>query len=368
MRVIREALGTGVLGLPEAFNARVKTAVRSAIVQQGRRALSRIPREERAKSSLVDNLGLVIKDVEVSGCRETFGNRHPSTLVAINNYASLLMTAGEVEAAGPMYLESYAARREMLGEEHIDTLMSQNNLGVSRYASGDLVQATSLLRDALAKRRAVIGSSNPSSLKTMHNLALALKAQGQLDEAESLLRETLDGRCMILGNTHVDTLKSLNALGSLFYQRGDFDKALPLYREAVSVGREVLGERHPVVLSSMNNLGNALHTYGLKRVDVLDEPTDDPGREEMDEAAKLLREAHEISRDVLGAQHLDTLSARPSRKAPPKLHPPDPCVAPTRSFCCPRLCCSGLCSPALRALWLVARPGSLLVQSGGVAT
>ena len=308
LRALRRVNGSP--GSVSEFNGHVKAAWRGAIVQQGRRALGRVSPAERSKSQLVNSVGILTKDIEVCRCRETLGDRHPATLVAINNYASLLMAAGEQAAACALYLEVHAVRREMLGEDHPATLSSQNNLGVSRFASGDLAQAATLLHGAVDKRRAALGAEHPSTLRTMYNLGSALKARSQGDDlkvAEGLLREVLDARRAALGRAHPDCLKAYNALGSLLYQRRETEAAISIYREAFTTGLTALGDRHPIVLTSMNNLGNALHTRGLQQMETFGAPADSPGKVELDEAAQLLRDALERSRDVLGAQHMDTL-------------------------------------------------------------
>ena len=51
--------------------------------------------------------------LEVS--RETLGNRHPDTLISINNLGVLLHTKGDLAAAEPLYREALEVQREALG-------------------------------------------------------------------------------------------------------------------------------------------------------------------------------------------------------------------------------------------------------------
>ena len=57
-------------------------------------------------------------------------------------------------------------------------------------------------------------------------------------------------------------------LGTLAWElqsQGKFDEAEPLYREALEVSREMLGDRHPDTLTSMNDLGLLVDGQGRPR-------------------------------------------------------------------------------------------------------
>ena len=44
------------------------------------------------------------------------GSRHRSTLITINDYATLLLAIGDTQAAKPLFKEALDANRETLGE------------------------------------------------------------------------------------------------------------------------------------------------------------------------------------------------------------------------------------------------------------
>ena len=70
--------------------------------------------------------------------RETLGNRHPSTLIAINKLASLLREKGDLAAAKLLYLEVVKAQRQTLGVHHRDTRVSNNRLALLRQQQRNL--------------------------------------------------------------------------------------------------------------------------------------------------------------------------------------------------------------------------------------
>ena len=56
--------------------------------------------------------------------RETLGDKHPSTLLSLNNLGMLLRAQGKLEEAAPLCREALQAQRETLGDKHPSTLLS----------------------------------------------------------------------------------------------------------------------------------------------------------------------------------------------------------------------------------------------------
>ena len=54
------------------------------------------------------------------------GDRHPHTLMSINNMASLLQNMGELKEARPLLEEALQGYRETLGDRHPNTFASIN--------------------------------------------------------------------------------------------------------------------------------------------------------------------------------------------------------------------------------------------------
>ena len=287
-----------------AVTATVCASLREWLAAEGRAALARMPREERATSVLQNQLGLLLNDQgkldEAGGLfrealearRATLGDRHPDTLDSINNLGMLLQDQGKLDEAGVLYREALEARRATLGDRHSDTLDSMNNLGTLLRAQGKLDEAGVLLREALEAQRATLGDRHPDTLTSIANLGLLLQYQGKLDEAGVLYREALEARRAMHGDRHPSTLRSINNLGSLLQDQGKLDEAGALLREALEAMRATLGDRHPNSLVSINNLGTLLQAQG-----------------KLDEAGVLFCEALEASRATLGDRHPDTLRA-----------------------------------------------------------
>ena len=202
-----------------AVTATVCASLREWLAAEGRAALARMPRKERATSALQDRL------------------------------ATLLQAQGKLDEAGVLFRGALEASRATLGDRHPDTLISMNNLGGLLLAQGKLDEAGVLLREAIEAKRATLGDRHPSTLASMNNLGGLLHDQGKLDEAEPLWREALEVKRVMLGDRHPDTLISMNNLGALLQDQGKLDEAEPLLREALEARRATLGDRHPYTLN-----------------------------------------------------------------------------------------------------------------------
>jgi len=239
-----------------AVTATVCASLREWLAAEGRAALARMPREARATSVLQDRLG------------------------------RLLQAQGKLDEAGVLLREALEAKRATIGDRHPDTLVSMNNLALLLLDQGKLDEAGVLLRETLEARRATLGDRHPRTLTSINNLGTLLQDQGKLDEAGVLYREALEARRATLGDRHPDTLVSINNLGVLLKDQGKLDESGVLYREALEARRVTLGDRHPDTLGSINNLGRLLH---------------DQGR--LGEAETLLLEAHDGCAATLSEGH-----------------------------------------------------------------
>ena len=158
-----------------AVTARVCAAMRKWLAAEGRAALERMPAAERGTSTLINNLG------------------------------SLLKLQGDREGAAALLREALQARRETLGDRDSSTLTSINNLGSLLQAKGDLEGAAPLLREALQARRETLGDRHPSTLASIFGMSVLLYTQGEEEEAQRLCREAVTASRETLGEEHPDT-------------------------------------------------------------------------------------------------------------------------------------------------------------------
>ncbi|KAF2621980.1 kinesin light chain 1 [Macroventuria anomochaeta] len=185
---------------------------------------------------------------------EVLGEKHPDTLMSMNNVATALSGQGQYIKAEKMLRKTLELREEVLGEKHPSTLVSMNNLAVALNEQGDYAEAEKMHRETFKLRKGVLGEKHPDTLVSMNNVATALSGQGQYIKAEKMLRKTLELREEVLGEKHPSTLAGMNNLAEALSSQGKYVEAEKMHRKTFELSKEVLGEKHPSTLASMNNL------------------------------------------------------------------------------------------------------------------
>ena len=198
--MIHEAIESRLSGGHRALDAKLAEALRGWLADEGRAALARLPEAERATSSLINQVGLLLQDQgdlagaapllreALAGRRATLGDQHPSTLISISNLGSLLKAQGDLAGAAPLYREALAGHRATLGDQHPDTLTSIYNLGVLLQVQGDLEAAVPLFREELEACATRHGVAHEETQGSANNLVEVLLEIGMESEAQ-LVRE-----------------------------------------------------------------------------------------------------------------------------------------------------------------------------------
>jgi tetratricopeptide (TPR) repeat protein len=225
--------------------------------------------------------------------RETFGEKHPDTLISQSNLAATYMAMGRIQEALELQEHALSFSRETLGERHPDTLTSQNNLAGTYSAMGRNQEALELHIDTLRIRRETLGEEHSSTLTSQNNLAETYRAMGRIQEALELQEHALSISREALGERHPDTLTRQNNLASTYWAMGRNQEALDLEEDTLRIIKETLGERHPNTLTSQNNLAETYKAMGR-----------------IQEALELNKSTLRIRREALGEKHPDTFTSR----------------------------------------------------------
>ena len=283
-------------------NQLVVRAMQNWMVDEGMIALDSMPVQERATSTLINNLANLLKSQgklsaaeplyreALTSRRCVLGNEHSDTLASINNLASLLSDKGNLSEAELLYLETLCVRRRIFGNEHLSTLGAINNLALVLSVQGKISEAELLYREALAAYRRLFSSEHLDTLMAINNLAEMLRKKRSFDEAFDLHKEALKAFRSLLGDNHPSTLSSINGMANLLRDKGKLGEAETLYRKALVLRRRVLGDDHPDSLKSINNLALILCDQG-----------------KLGEAEGLYNEALTSYRRTLGELHPDML-------------------------------------------------------------
>ncbi|KAJ7878244.1 acyl transferase/acyl hydrolase/lysophospholipase [Mycena leptocephala] len=228
-------------------------------------------------------------------------------------YARVYFDSGrfrEAESLEVMVLEKW---KQLLGADHPDTL----------FAMEIWPPHTVNLED------------HPDTLRAMANLATTYHKLGRYQEAEPLASTVLEKQKQLLGADHPHTLLAMGNLAVTYHKLGRYQEAEPLesmcwrsgsrYQEAeplesivLEKRKQLLGADHPDTLSAMANLAATYRNLGrskrqshLKALCWKAEAAAwcRPSRHAVQEAEPLESIVLEKRKQVLGADHPDTLSA-----------------------------------------------------------
>ncbi len=220
------------------------------------------------------------------------GERHPITLISLQNYASALHLLGRVAEALPHYERALKLRTEVLGEKHVDTFLSLSLYADGLYTLGRAAEALPHYERALKTFTEMLGERDPGTAIWLNKYASTLQILGRAAEALPYHERALKIFTEVLGEKHLFTLGSLGGYAFALSELGRSVEALTHYERALRLSTEVLGERHPNTLTSLGGYASMLENLGRSA-----------------EALPYYERALKLRTEVLGEKHLDTLKS-----------------------------------------------------------
>ena len=165
--------------------------------------------------------------------------------VLSNNLAMLLRDQARLEEALSWMEQSLAIRRDTYGEQHPETWLAVSNLALIHVARGDWKEAGRLFRLVLAQRR----QAQAVTADCLVNAALAEQVEGRFSQALDLLEQALVDHppesSRSLATLH-------NNIGSLMMEIGKLKQARPHFEAAL----RLIDDRHPSQAQIWLNLAN----------------------------------------------------------------------------------------------------------------
>ena len=161
----------------------------------------------------------------------------------------------------------------------------QQVFGQIEFTRGRFGPAREALDEALTAQRRLLGPDHPDALESLQALGAALRDEGERTRSRQLLEESLERHRRKYGEVHEKTAQALSALATLEGD-GDVEKAGALLKQALDIRRKVLPANHPDIA---RNLG-ALAEYHKRRG-------------ELDRAREVYREALAIVGDPAERRH-----------------------------------------------------------------
>ena len=198
----------------------------------------------------------------LSGMEATFGQSSSQTASTRNNLALLHESQGNFREAEPLYLTSYKHLVDQFGKDHAASLAIQNNLAYLYMLMADFEVASSMFEELAERWTILLGQNHQDVLKVRNNLGRAYQKQGKLSEAEQQIYSSLVARRLHLGEKHIDTIRSEIDLGSVYLEQGHLRLAVQQLKLALKLAENEVGEEHPYTFEALNNLARALEALG----------------------------------------------------------------------------------------------------------
>jgi eukaryotic-like serine/threonine-protein kinase len=248
---------------------------------------------------------------------------HPQVAQTLNNLGKLYHDQERMKDADEKFTEALGIVEKLYPGENEEMASALCNLGTARLKLGRWDEGVGMLRQALEVRRRVHGNRDPRVAQSLNNLAQAYRVSHPA-EAEKLYQEALDIQ-MPLGARSQEVAKLRNNIGWVMTRQRRGEEAEVQLRQALEIQREDPTGAYPEIINTLNNLGVLYHDQ--ERLQEADErfaeaygivEKRNPGEnEEMasalynlgtarlklgrwDEGEKMLRQALEVRRKVLG--------------------------------------------------------------------
>ncbi|KUO11277.1 tetratricopeptide repeat protein [Streptomyces sp. DSM 15324] len=210
-----------------------------------------------------------------------------------NEASRVYAELGDGRGALALYQRLHEASSGVLGSHHPITLKTLAGLGIAQGLVGDHDAALACKRQAYRGLAAVLGEHDPDVLTARNNVAVTLSDLGDSAAARDEYAEIYRIRRRVLNVQHADTLMALSNY-AIEVGRGGNHRLAHRLKHIVHVrSRAIHGERDPRTLDALHNLAAGTAALGHRST-----------------AHDLLLEVTASRRDVLGANHVDTLTSQ----------------------------------------------------------
>ncbi len=174
----------------------------------------------------------------------------------------LAMARGDWRSAFDHHSAALAWTTEMHGDDDL------RRAWVLAEAAGPLVQlgryaeAVAMYEEAVAVQRERLGEHHPFVAMTRHNLANPLALAGEIDRARDEATAALDIWVTAYGERHPHVALASHTLGNVSNRAHDPKSAERHLQRALALRRELLGAEHHDTLATEISLANALRDQG----------------------------------------------------------------------------------------------------------
>lgn len=226
--------------------------------------------------------------------RDQYGDEHPETLKTTADIARCLIDRGAFEAAADRIEKAERICRTALGTDNAPILADILRLrGRLLQEAGSLTEAESSCREAYDLAVATHGLGSAETVSFGNDLGVVLSKRGKKRESIEIYRACLSVDERENPEFVAGRISVLSNLGQNLADLGELDEAARLLHQCLNVSREAYGEKHPTTITAMYDWGFFLLVI----------------KHQAEAAEPYLRSALEGRRRVLGRDHPLTLNS-----------------------------------------------------------
>jgi len=193
-------------------------------------------------------LGLDI-DVKaiITKAHEVFDGDADTVATTLFSRALELQSAGQLDAAEPLYSECARIWKELYGPDHLHVGIVLGRLGTLLMAKGDDRGAERALRDAVRITRGLPGHEHVALSQAMFELATLLQNRRQFDEALELMREAIRIRREATPEQRIQIAIMVSAHANLMAMSGRLANVEPVLQDVLTAWRAAVPADSPLL-------------------------------------------------------------------------------------------------------------------------
>lgn len=230
----------------------------------------------------------IFKEIYLSKAK--LGTENEIILAAMRNMGHIYTQQGNYEESEQIYREVHSKRIEILGENHPDTVSAFSDIGEILLDQQKYTDAL-LIFDQIYKNRMQLGEGSEIILTSMNNIAFIYAMLRNYDESLNMRKKVHTIRIKINGEKDPMTLRVLDLIGTTLFDQGNYTEALRIFQE-IYANKSELGDEHTIIKFALKNLA---YTYAKL------------GDYEL--SLQFFKEIHDKSNKILGENHPETVSA-----------------------------------------------------------
>jgi len=251
------------LGLYDPAVAQLQKAVELRKTLNGPSAVETIDATTRLVTSMrwqyrQDGAALKLAEESYQLATEKLGEKHPSTIAMLDNFAGAMDDAGRYAEAEPLLRRAVDLNNEMIGPKDQQTLTAMNNHAVVLINLGRWAEAEKVLREVVARRNVNDQGARVPYITNRHNLCVVITNQGRFEDAVAEFEKTIAAAKNLLGEDHSRTLSAMVSYADALLGAGRGEEALAVNRRVLERRQTLLGPQHEQTLSSTHNVINVM--------------------------------------------------------------------------------------------------------------